>query len=910
MSRIATAIIVSTLLVSTIWILKPDQKSEQLIPSRSSEALEFRESSKWMYDQLVDPVTGQMPANIRSQELAFAADLPKAHFPRRDNMWQSRGPWNIGGRTRGLVIDALDEDRLLTATVSGGIWESEDGGQSWTKLTKSDQLHTVTCLTQDTRTGKENIWYYGTGEAYGASQSATGAYFLGDGLFKSTDNGKTWSSLTATARNFPQGFNSVWQLVWNVTTDPSVDTADVVYAATYGNIHRSEDGGDSWTTVLGNANYFTDVAVSSQGTAYATLSSDGGQPGIWRSPDGADWTAITPDSFPVEYDRIVIGIDPNDENTVYFLAHTPGSGNLQYNYLGDADWNSLWRYTYIKGNGADTNGTWMNLSYNLPQDTVLPFNGFNAQGSYDMLVAVQPGNSNNVFIGGTNIYRSTDGFTSRNNTTQIGGYKIDTKQPEIELYPNNHPDQHVIRFLPSNPDVLINANDGGVFKTTDCLADTVEWETLNNGYLTTQLYTVTIDHHNTNNILIGGLQDNNVQYANSMDPQYAWSSPLFGDGSYCAIASDGYTYLSKQRGKTYKMDLDTNGQVQAFRRMDPIGGRFDFINPFVVDPNDPNRMYMIGERKLWINDSLDQIPLSNEWDSISTGWRWLADTLTSEEFSAVAISTNPPNRLYLGTNNKKLYRVDNAHLPGAQLTDITYNLFNNANIGCIAIDPHDADRILAVFTNYNVYSLFHSEDGGQNWEKAAGNMEQTPFGNGNGPSLRWADMLHLPNGKTIYFVGTSVGLFATDTIMGHNTVWLQMAPDLIGNVVVDMIKTRQQDGLVAVGTHGTGAYSANVTSWDILTEVPKQMKSQPSASIFPNPTTDRAWIELDFPDPAEVDIRMYDIMGRNVQSVYSGSLDKQENRIPLEVGGLSTGQYFVVVDWDGRQEVVPLVVAK
>ena len=247
-----------------------------------------------------------------------------------------------------------------------------------------------------------------------------------------------------------------------------------------------------------------------------------------------------------------------------------------------------------KGNGADTNGVWVNLSANLPQDTVHRFNGFNAQGSYDMVVAVQPGHSNNVFIGGTNIYRSTDGFTTSTNTTQIGGYKIDTHLPLIEPYKNSHSDEHTLNFLPSNPNVLLNGSDGGVYRTMDCLADTVEWEVLDNGYLTTQFYTVTIDHSKTNNIIIGGLQDNNVRFINSTDQEEDWTTPLFGDGSYCAIAPNGFTYVSKQLGKTYKMDLDTNGNVNAFRRMDPIGGEYDFINPFVIDPNNPNRMYMLG----------------------------------------------------------------------------------------------------------------------------------------------------------------------------------------------------------------------------------------------------------------------------------------------------------------------------
>ena len=346
MRKILAVIMIVIALGAIIWSLIPKQAKKDAEKEKPTEAQDYEGYSHWIYPRLVDPATGRIPDNIRKKELAFATTLPKANFPRRDNQWESRGPWNVGGRTRALGIDVNDESHYLAGAVSGGIWETEDAGQTWTKRTAADQLHAVTCLTQDTRPGHQNVWYYGTGEAYGASQSATGAYFLGDGLFKSTDNGKTWQPIASTADQTPAGFNSVWELVWNVATDPSINSMDVVFAATYGNIFRSTNGGSSWTKVLGGGNaYFTDVAVSSQGVAYATLSSGATGSGIWRSPDGTTWTNITSDSFPANYDRTVIGIDPNDENTVYFLSHTPGSGQLQLNYRGDEEWNSLWRYT-------------------------------------------------------------------------------------------------------------------------------------------------------------------------------------------------------------------------------------------------------------------------------------------------------------------------------------------------------------------------------------------------------------------------------------------------------------------------------------------------------------------------------------------------------------------------------------
>ena len=80
----------------------------------------------------------------------------------------------------------------------------------------------------------------------------------------------------------------------------------------YGSIHRSLDGGQSWSQVLGGGNaYYNNVEVTSNGIVYATLSSDGTDKGIWRSADGVSWNRIQPTSFPQIYGRAAIGINPS-----------------------------------------------------------------------------------------------------------------------------------------------------------------------------------------------------------------------------------------------------------------------------------------------------------------------------------------------------------------------------------------------------------------------------------------------------------------------------------------------------------------------------------------------------------------------------------------------------------------------
>src|SRR5207249_9450128 len=105
--------------------------------------------------------------------------------------------------------------------------------------------------TQDRRAGHTNTWYYGTGELDGNSAGAGGGPYRGDGYYKSTDNGLTWSKLTSTSSGTPHIFDSGFDYTWNVAIDLSNTLQDVVYAATFGAISRSTNGGTTWTTVLG-----------------------------------------------------------------------------------------------------------------------------------------------------------------------------------------------------------------------------------------------------------------------------------------------------------------------------------------------------------------------------------------------------------------------------------------------------------------------------------------------------------------------------------------------------------------------------------------------------------------------------------------------------------------------------------
>jgi hypothetical protein len=894
---------------------------------RSHEGMEddALERMNWELKRLADPATGRIPDNVRQQELAYAATLPSdaqltnSRAPMVNLI--NRGPWNLGGRTRAIGIDVSNENRILAGTPSGGMWISTDGGASWSQTNTAAQLKNVTCLTQDKRPGHTNTWYYGSGEAYGASAShGVGGYFLGDGLYKSTDGGLNWSPITFTTGGNPHSFTTNWQLVWGVATDSTAnDTINEVYAATYGAVYRSLNGGTTWTTVRSGGSYFTDVNVSASGVVYATLSDDGTQKGIWRSLDGFTFVNIMPAGFPTAYNRIVSAINPSNENEVYFLANTPGFGKVTYNYLGDAEWNSLWKYTYLTGDGAGANGTWQDLSMNLP-NTGGQFDRWQVQGSYDMVIKVKPNDPNTIFIGGTNLYRSTSAFQDSTSTTFIGGYQQFSALPVINSYANHHPDQHCLEFFNSNPDMMLSANDGGVFKTLDNTDSAVVWQPLNNGYLTSMFYTVAIDHATPgNNIIIGGAQDNGSWYTNSANPTDPWVQPRGGDGSYCAIADNQTSYyFSIQNAKMMKATLDGSGSITSFARIDPIGLKNpQFINPYTLDPNNNNIMYLAGGKYLWRNDDLSGIPMVGNWDSISTNWTRFADSvpLAGSEITAVHACKAAANRVYYGTDKKKIYRIDNANVGTPTPVDITpvsgITFPTSGYVSCITADPLDSDKILVVFSNYSVYSLFYSTNGGSTWAKAAGNLESTSTGTGAGASLRWASILHVSDG-TVYLVATSTGLYATDTLNGLSTVWVQQGASTIGNSVCDMIDVRESDGLVVVATHASGIYSANITSVNDITTSTSLLavKAEIELSNYPNPVKESTTITFSTDRERKVNLELWDNCGRVISTLLNETMPAGKHLVPFDASALRPGIYYYSLSSGDRRKTNRMIVVK
>lgn len=781
------------------------------------------------FERLKDPSTGKIPEGIVKFERDFSSKIAisddskrslataaKSSKAGRFEFWKNRGPWNVGGRTRALAIDRRNENVILAGGVSGGLWRSENGGESWRKVTRSFQNPSITAIVQDPRPGRSFTWYYASGERQGNSAGAGGAFYQGSGIYKSQDGGRTWEQLRGSDDNDVRVFGPL-DLINSMAINP---TNGDIYVGTIRGVQRSQDGGNTFTEVLsGGFDPLTEVVISSTGQIYATQDS-GSAPnnGYFTSADGDTWTNITPDFLPAGYGRSVMGIDPSNEDVVYFFTANQTDGIAAPAFLH--------RYNA----SAPVEERWTDLTANLPGDIGSRGGTFNIQGGYDMVVKVSPSDSNLVFVAGTNLYRSTTGFTTPAGAGDwIAGYSSATPNA-FNLYTDNHPDQHALVFYPSNPNRVLTGHDGGVSVTEDITAanegEPVTWTSLSNGYLTTQPYHVSFDPEANSDDLLAGFQDNSTWYTNSTDPRADWVDLFGGDGAYSAIADGGRTrYVSSQRGNIVRFNYNEAGEEEAFTSITPAGAAgFAFIAPFVLDPNNDNIMYLPAGNRIWRNNDLDGVPLFNN-SNATVNWVNVSTSVVPEgNVTSLDVSKFPvANRLYYGTSTGDVFRMDNANVDGQEAIDISTGkgLPENGFVNDINVDPSNSDRVIITFSNYGIPSIFITDNGGETWANISGNLEENADGSGNGPSVRSTAFLGGSQGffgarLQRVFAATSTGLYTTNRLNGTNTVW-RKENVVIGTAVTDEVVTRK-DGFIAVAAHGSGLFSAR---FPIFNELPE-----------------------------------------------------------------------------------------
>ncbi|HEY1115403.1 MAG TPA: T9SS type A sorting domain-containing protein [Chitinophagaceae bacterium] len=756
--------------------------------------------------------------------------------------WEERGPNNIGGRTRAIIVDSRDAsgNTVLAASVSGGIFRTTNFTAAtplWTVVNDKLVNLAVTAMKQDPTS--PNVMYAGTGEGWFNVDAVKGA-----GIYKSTDGGVTWNRLPSTA-------------TFEYVQDIDVDTRGNVYAALRnqytGNrgVVRSTDGGTSWTQVLGATvtNHPTgraaDLEVAANGDVYATLGIFS-KSAVLRSSfalHGANtgargtWDEITP-VYSKKTQRAELAIAPSNSQRLYLLLQDSASSEVDF---------------VFRSNNAGA--TWDSL----PAPVVLN-NGENSQTWYNLIAAVDPSNPDVIVVGGLHLARSIDG--GANWTT-------------ISTSSSVHVDQHELVYLTSSR--LYVGNDGGVYYSDNMNAGTnPTFRHRNNTYNVTQFYAA--DFHPTNaNYFLAGAQDNNTQRFNA--PGINTTSPVVGgDGGFPHIdQTDGVIQIAATINNNYYRSTN-NGQ--SFSQLSSVNNfEGQFINP--TDYDDVQNILYCGHAKgkYYVISNMHTTPTAMEVSLPDIGER---------EVTAVKWDHHGTNTIWLGAtlngNVPMLVKVGDANTATPKvLTKFELNLPDNAYISSIDVDPGDWRHVLVTLSNYGITSVFESKDGGVNWTSIEGNLPDMP--------VRWGMFVHNTasvNGTTGggILLGTELGVWYASQTSGATTTWVPQNESL-PNVRVDMLKYRPSDRLLLAATHGRGLYTTQLAA--INTGVP----SIPDTKEFIRYTSNGSQellIKVGNLSTTKMQVSIFDMNGRLVSTADTRYTDQR-----IDTRRLSRGSYVLKI---------------
>jgi len=490
---------VAAILIIAVWAIPSYQNYAEYSPRlESPNSSDWGGAAAYYHSIRGNQFTGEVSTHDLMQAEAAMATVRQKRTAGIG--WSEVGPDNIGGRTRAILIDKNNSDRLFAGSVSGGLFVSENAAGNWRPVNDLSRSAIVASLAQSSN---GDVWV-GTGSDFDKSANAAGVLFPGKGVFVSRDQGNTFQQLAST---LPGDTNSI-QETWVTVNRIAIDTnkSNRIYAATHRGLRVSDDDGETWynpicldpgcqvrATGIGQ-----EVAVGEDGSVLAVVG------GItYRSVSGDDGSFInvSGNGLPPA-NRIVLAIAPSNQDYVYAIA-ADGAGFLRGIYQS-----------------IDQGENWELILQPIPdyfeplRNTGLEY----GQGLYDLALAVYPNDPEKILIGGVQLWR-WDG-----NLTRIAGEFVSPFSP---LYV--HADKHFFLFDQKDANILYIGTDGGVAKSED---GGNTFTTNNKGYNVTQFYGIA---YSADGIVFGGTQDNGtvaVPDLNPLDPQVGYSISG-GDGFDC-----------------------------------------------------------------------------------------------------------------------------------------------------------------------------------------------------------------------------------------------------------------------------------------------------------------------------------------------------------------------------------------
>ena len=550
------------------------------------------------------------------------------------------------GRLNCITFEPNSSNSIWTGACFGGVWKTADGGVNWATF---DFTNFLSIGVSDIAVAptNHNIVYVAIGDADAAGIfGANWCYSIG--VIKSTDAGKTWQK-TALQTTIDNHF-----VINKLLVNPSNE--NIVFAATNGGMFKTTNGGNNWTMLTNNQTICRDIAFKPNDptiiycTFFDVNTNNKFHYTLQKYDDSKGSFTLAKDFYDVL--RIKLAVTPGNVNYVYALCCDTVNG-----------FHSFWR-SYDNGTTWKQIGVLNNVNY-----LGAEFDGSlrGGQGMYDLALAVSPTNSEEIYIGGVNIWKSTDGGSNFRIVSDWTG----------ENGPWVHADIHDLKF--SSGGVLYAATDGGISKTDDKGAS---WSDISAGLQVTQFYkmSTSLDEQGT---LFSGAQDNGTHRLRNT----VWTNIRGGDGMQCIVdyTNANIIYSSLYFGD-YAVSFDGGDTYAPIINDTVTKERGEWVTPMVIDPITPTNLYA-GYNNVWKTTNR-----GTSWTNISKGVFTPGITIHT-----LAIAPSDPNVLYAAYGNN-LYYTTNGGTKWLRQRVSTQNEIND-----IAIDPNNPRRfwfvVCIIFNN-------------------------------------------------------------------------------------------------------------------------------------------------------------------------------------------------------------------
>ncbi|UCE40439.1 MAG: hypothetical protein JSV17_13390 [Candidatus Aminicenantes bacterium] len=686
--------------------------------------------------------------------------------------WRCVGPAVMGGRT--VDIDVVEKKPWIIYAAIGpsGVWKSMNNGISWKPVFHKE--NTVSVGDIAISQSHPHIVWVGTGEA-----TCRNSVTIGDGVYKSTDSGKTWANMGLVETRH------IARIILN-PGDPNI-----VYVAAMGHlwgsneergIYKTTNGGKSWKKILyvDENTGFADLAMdpSDSLTLFAAAydyrrlpyhyRSGGPGSGLYKTTDGGEtWKKLTKDLPEGIMGRIGIDVSRSNPNVVYALIEHEDAG--------------IWR-------SEDKGESWTRTCDNETYERV------NFRPFYYSQIRVDPSDDKVVYV------FSGGSYVSKNMGEKFRAISAGT-----------HPDHHALWIDPINPLHLIDGNDGGIDITYD---GGKNWRGIEHMALA-EVYQIGFDMRSPYYVYCG-LQDNGVWGGPSakFDSQGItnadWFVVGYGDGFYAQVDPNDHNviYANSQMNGLYRYDMRIK-KSQTIRPLAPVEAppyRFNWNSPIHISPHDSKTVYTGGnflfkttdEGHSWEIISPDLSTNDPEKQKDSGGPITQDNTGAEIHCTIITISESPVKAgvIWCGTDDGNVQITQDGGQTWQNMAKNIIGLPPNTWCSRIEASHFKEGTAFAAFDghrhdDYGTY-LYKTSDYGKTWKSLKGNL---PFG--------WIHVVREdPINRNLLYVGTEFGLYAS---LDRGKTWFPLQNNLPTVAVRDIAVHPRENDLI-IGTHGRGIW--------------------------------------------------------------------------------------------------------